>query len=149
MSHVRQQIREAAAGLLAAAPVNWQRVFIQREAPLRVVLPYLLVYTPSESSTPLTLHNPFLLQRDLSLIVQAHVRIANAEEVEKVFDAVSVEIEQKITLTKLKAVAAKLTGVTLINTQTDIVISESNERLYGELTMTWQAQYHTVEGNPE
>lgn len=146
--HMRQQIRESVAKILDAKPDNWQRVFKQREALARSVMPYLLVYTPNEPSQPLTLHQPFLLQRDLNLIVQGHVRLSNPEDVEELFDTLALEVEQKLTLAKLKAEVAKISGLVLLNTQSDIVINDAAERMYGELTMTWQVQYHTTEGNP-
>ncbi len=146
--HLRQQIREAAAGLLDVSPKNWQRVFIQREALARNVMPYLLVYTTDEAALPITIHAPFLIQRSLSLVVQGNVRISNAEEIEKVFDHVALEIEQKLTLALLRAVVAKLTGLVLVNTETAIVVNENDERTHGEVTTIWQAQYHTLEGNP-
>lgn len=148
--HIRQQIRERAAALLVAVDTQtWQRVFTQREVPLRAVKPYLLVYTPTEASTPATVHQPYLLQRDATLIVQAHVRIADVESVEETFDAVAVEIEQTLTYRAMQANVAKLSGIYLINTQTDIIVNENNERQYGQLTLTYQAQYHATEGNPE
>lgn len=146
--HVRQQIREAAAALLAEPSNRWQRVFVQREAPLRSVKPYLMVYTPSEPAAPATVHQPFLLRRDLTLIVQAHIRIADPESMEIEFDRVAAEIEQKLIFSSVQLKAPKLTGLYLTNTQSDIVINENSERQYGELSMTWQAQYYTAEGNP-
>lgn len=150
MSHQRQKIREEVAALLAVAPTNWQRVFVQREPLTRAAMPCLLVYTPSENSQPMTLHRPFLMQRDLTLIVQAHVRLPDPETVEQTFDSVAEEIETTLSLDKLIAIPAlaRLAGFVLLATQTDIVVNDNGERQYGELTMTWQAQYHTTEGNP-
>lgn len=150
MSHHRQKLREAIAALLAADPQNWQRVFVQREPLARAAMPYLLVYTPTEAAAPLTMGQGFLQKRDLTVIVQAHVRLADPETVEQTFDTVAEEIETTLSLAGLVAdpALAKLAGFYLINTQTDIVVNENAERQYGELTTTWQAQYHTAEGNP-
>lgn len=122
MPHARQQIRGAAAALLAASPVRWQRVFTQREVPPRVIMPHLLVYSPIETSSAATMHSPMQLLRDMTLIVQAHIRLSltDDEQIERDFDDVAVEIEQKLTYAALKAATQKVSKLILQSTQSDI-----------------------------
>ena len=149
MSHARRQVREAVGTILSDAPSNWRRVFETRMAPMRDVLPYLLVYIESELTDPITVHPTALIHRDMNLIVRGHVRIPDDETVEDEMDAVAAEIETKLTQAALNTqLSSKLKSIYLVSSDTEIVTDE-NDRTYAAIALTWRVRVTTSEGAPE
>jgi len=148
MAHVRKQIRDAVGALLSAAPVNWQRVFKTRIAPARDVAPYLLVFLGAETEQPLDIGDNYLMQRDISLSVRGHLRIIEGEALEDAMDAMAAEIETTLTVASLRGALPKLKQLYLVASDSDM-IEEENERAYAEISLEWQVQIHTYEGQPE
>jgi hypothetical protein len=149
MSHVRQQVREAAHTLLNTSPTNWQRVFKTSIPPARDVAPYLLVYTDIETSSALDIHIGHLQLRDITLSVRARLRVVDGETLENTMDTVAAEIETKLNQAALKAALSnKLKAFELLSTSNDIIFDE-NERTYAEVALDWRVQVMTTEGVPE
>lgn len=149
MPHARQQVRAAAAGLLTAAPTNWQRVFQSRAGPARDVLPYLLAYVGAETIEPLDIHPGHLQYRDMTLSVRGRIRDIDGEETETALDALASEIEATLTFAALKAALPKLKNMQLVSVAAADDGTEEYERTYAEIALDWQVRVHTIEGSPE
>ena len=122
MSHARQQVREAVGTVLGDTNTPyWNKVLESRITTDRDILPYLLVFIESETSTMLTIHPTPILERDMALSIQAHVRIPpDLETFEDTLDNVAAQVESKLTFANLKAQlgATELKHVTLTATST-------------------------------
>ena len=151
MSHARQQIREAVGTLLSAAMVSYRHVFNSRLPRARDVLPYALVYTPSENSTKITIHPPAIIQRDIDLVTQLFVRLTNDTAThEETMDAAAAEVETKLTQAIVStALGGKVKLFALQSTDSEIITEDENSRTYATISLGWLVQVNTVEGSPE
>ena len=151
MAHVRKQIRDAVKTLLDVSMSEYRHVFNSRLPRARDVLPYVLVYTPSETSTQLTIHPPAIIQRDINLVTQLFVRLTNDTEThEETMDAAAAEVETKLTGAIVStALSEKVKLFTLQATDSEIITEDENSRTYATITLQWLVQVNTVEGSPE
>ena len=151
MAHIRKQIRDAVKTLLDASKSNYRHVFNSRIARDRDVLPYALVYTPSENTTKITIHPPAIIQRDIDLIVQLFVRLTNDTEThEETMDAAASEVETKLTQAILNtAMSDKVKHLELQATDSEIITEDETSRTYATITLGWLVRVNTLEGSPE
>ena len=154
MAHARQTIREAAAGLLAATPTNWNKVYETRIASSRQVWPYLMVFDTEETSSQATVNSSGIYQRSMTLSIVGMLKLPGTgdgtgmtETIEDRMDTVAAEIETKLTLSALAAVC-KVQFVELQSTSKDVITTENNDISHAEITTTWSIGYYTSEGYP-
>jgi hypothetical protein len=142
MSHVRQQIREAAATKVTGLTTTGTRVYQSRVFPMSSGnLPGLIVYTKSESSELDGMTIPRPTYRSLSLVVEAYVK-ATADFDDEI-DTISQEVEE--------ALAA---DVTLGGLSRDVYLSSfevdysgDGEQPVAVATMTFTVNYRVIENS--
>ena len=144
MAHVRKQIRDRMESILtsgvtlATGGVYGSRVYPLTEAKL----PALTVYSGSESSSLQTM-GAKTLARDLSLIVDAYVRVTDSFDDD--IDALCVQIEETVAADYTLNDLAKNT----VLTSTEIDFDGEAERPVGVARMTYTIRYVTTIGDVE
>lgn len=153
MAHARQQIREQIASVLKATPITYKAVFETRIAPSRAVMPFLLIFASDESAEQMLIHPVGMYDRSVTINIIAALKMpgtgngtSHTQTIEDSMDAVSVEIETKLTAAAItKAKTLSLTG-----TRMEVILNDQDGTVsHAELTQTWVATYDTVEGLPE
>jgi len=138
MSHVRKSIRDRVESVLSSAVSSVSgRVFASRVYPLTgPELPAIAIYTNSESSGLQTMGTRTLM-RDLSLNVDAYVRVTDTFD--DSVDALCVEIEE--------AIAADFTLNGLVKdtvlTSTEIDFDGEADKPVGVTRLTFTIRYVT------
>ncbi|MCL6557198.1 MAG: hypothetical protein K6U74_00065 [Firmicutes bacterium] len=147
--HARKQIRDAVVSLLNVAPVNWQLVTPSRIASTRQIWPYLMVFCDGETSSPITVNEPFVSQRSLSVSIVGLLRLpgtGDTQSVEDRMDDLALEVEEKITSAAMRGLV-QINNVSLISTVMDVFIEEENiDR--AEIKMVYNIVYTTLDGSP-
>jgi hypothetical protein len=141
MAHVRNQIREAVGTLLTGLPTTGSHVFQSRVYPMQNAnLPGLLVFSESETSTPMTIHQP-TLDRVLQIRVVALAK--DTAYLDDVLDRICAEVE-----TALAAGIEPLArSITLTGTQIEVI--GTGEQPTGSATMTFEVGYSTAGNAPD
>lgn len=155
--HVRQTIREAVATILATTPTNWASVLQTRIATTRQVWPFLMVYAVDEATEQLLIHPTGIYDRTATIHVVGMLKVpgtgdgsGNMETVEDRMDALSAEVETKLTNATLKAVVAKTQSLALQSTSMEIVLNDEDGSIsHAAVTQAWVVTYATAEGLPE
>ena len=155
--HARQTIREAIATILATTPTNWASVLQTRIATTRQIWPFLMVYAVDESAEQLLIHPVGIYDRTATIHVVGMLKMpgtgdgsGNMETVEDRMDALSAEVETKLTNATLKASVAKVQTLALQSTGMEIVINDEDGSIsHAAVTQVWSVTYATTEGLPE
>lgn len=135
MSHVRTQIRQAAAAALAGLPAT---VSTSRAYPLdEAELPALLVSTNAEDIEGGTMG---AFRRTLELIVTA---VARGSYVDDDLDALAVSVETALNRNTLGGLVVPLGPIRVETT------FETGSAVIGRLAMTFRAIYFTEFDNPQ
>lgn len=144
-NHLRRQIREAIATAVTGLATTGSRVFQSRVYPVQTTeLPCLLIYTRSETSTPLTIHPDRVLDRVLQLEI---VAIAKATaDLDDTLDGVCKEVETALAM-PLSALSGKGKSIQLVSTE--IELSGEGERPTGQAVLTYQVDYFNQENAPD
>ena len=144
MAHVRKQIRDRFETLLSAgATLATGGVYASRVYPLTgTKLPALAIYAGSETSALETM-GAKTLARDLSLIVDAYVRVTDTFD--DAIDALCVQVEEAIAADYSLNGLAKNT----VLTSTEIDLDGEAERPIGVARMTFTIRYVTSIGDVE
>jgi len=146
MSHVRTQIRTAAAAALTGLTTTGARVFKSRTAPTDdAELPCLLIFCDDESSIEkTTVGNPGRLSRPLELIVKglAKKNTSLDDELDKIAKEIEVAIGANVTLGGLVREGVWLQSI-------EARINEEMETPCGEIVLTFSATYSTNSNAPE
>lgn len=143
--HVRRQIRETVAGLLAGLPLTGDNVFASRVYHLEPAnLPALLVYSESESSTPLGIGTPRQLDRLLQIRVEAYAQVT--VDLDNALDAICLQVETALANPVGPLVSLART-ITLISTE--IALEAVADQPCGRATMTFEVEYFTAENAPD
>lgn len=144
MAHVRKQIRDRFESILGTGvTLATGGVFASRVYPLtQAKLPALTVYTGSEASSLQTMGSK-TLARDLSLIVDAYVRVTDTFDDE--IDALCVQVEETVAADYTLNGLAKNT----VLTSTEIDFDGEAERPVGVARMTYTIRYVTTIGDVE
>ena len=81
-NHIRQQIRERVATTLTGLTTTSSNVFQSRVYPLENAnLPAIIIYTKSEDSEPVVIGTNRLMNRELTLAVEAYVKsVSNSDD---------------------------------------------------------------------
>lgn len=150
MAHVRQTVREAFAALLDASAANlWTTVLETRIKPARDIMPFLMVYTESETTDAILIHGPTQYDRSIQITTKAYINISDDEQVENRMDAIAAEIEMLITQATMNTqLSNKCKSIALTSTDLSIETDE-NERTAAIVTLDWLVRVFTVEGDAE
>lgn len=143
MAHVRKQIRDRVENILRGATLATGGIFASRVYPLtQAKLPALTIYTGSEASG-LQSMGTRTLARDLSLIVDAYVRVTDTFDDD--VDALCVQVEEIIAADYTLNGLAKNT----VLSSTEIDFDAEAERPVGVARMTYTIRYVTAIGDVE
>lgn len=144
MAHVRKQIRDRMESILTSgATLATGGVFASRVYPLtKAKLPALTIYTGSEASGLQTM-GAKTIARDLSLIIDAYVRVTDTFDDD--VDALCVQVEEAIASDYTLNGLAKNT----VLSSTEIDFDAETERPIGVARMTYTIRYVTSIGDVE
>lgn len=135
MSHVRTQIRDAAATALAGVgTVIKSRVYPVSED----ALPVLLVYADNETITLTDLRS---LERNLSLVVEC---VVQAADLDTALDPLLVGVETALTANTLGGIVLRL-----LPAQLDVTLSGEGAAPIARARLTFEALYRTSITDPE
>ncbi|SEN70941.1 hypothetical protein SAMN05216404_106153 [Nitrosospira multiformis] len=149
MTHARQQIREAVAAVLSRNPVPWKTVTKTRIPATMQIWPYLMVFAESESSSQLTVNDPCVYEREVTITVAGMLKLpTNTSIIEDKMDECAAEIEQKLTQSTLRNELQQIQSLTLISTSMEVVQEEDGID-HGEVITSWRISYSTLEGSPD
>jgi len=142
MSHVRQQIREAAATAVTGLTTTGTRVYQNRQHALaESKLPCLLVNTDGEEIEGLLSNAPDTLDRNLELKIRAVAKVsANLDDA---LDTMAAEVETALGNTTLGNLLKKpllLQGIE--------IEMEQGDKPVGIATLKFNANYMTVANAP-
>jgi hypothetical protein len=145
MAHLRQQIREAIGNRLIGLPTTGASVFQSRVYPVEGTdLPCLIVHAESETVQPLTMGEPRVVERLLTIHVDAYAKVvANLDDV---LDGICFEVE-----TALAMPSPYLDGIaTEIHlTATEIELTGTSDQPTGRAGMTFEVNYFAHENAPD
>tara|TARA_R100000353_G_scaffold24240_1_gene20881 strand:- start:9198 stop:9641 length:444 start_codon:yes stop_codon:yes gene_type:complete len=143
MAHARKTIREQVGTTLTGLTTTGSNVFQSRVYPLQDSnLPALLIYTKEETSEAIVMGNNRVLERELTLAVEAYVKTnSNSDDT---IDLISKEIEIAIG-----------TDTTLNNKAKDVFLVSTDINYIGEgenpvavATFNFLVSYCTDENDP-
>lgn len=142
MTHVRQQIREAAAVALTGLATAGPRVFQSRLRPLKdSELPCLLVNTDEEEIEVMGMTVGAAQERTLRLVIRAVAK--HCASLDDQLDAMLAEIEAALAGTSFGGLAP---GVVL--TQINIEMNDELEKPVGIASAHYAVTYYTATGSP-
>lgn len=143
--HVRRQIREAVGVTLTGLPTTGSRVEQSRVYPQETSkLPCWLIYSEDETATPITIHEPRMLQRGLRLKI---VGVAAAtEDLDDVLDQMAKEAEIALAMP-----VANLNGIakSITLSSSAIDLQGTSKQPTGSLTLLYDVDYYTLENAPD
>ena len=143
MAHARKTIREQVGTTLTGLTTTGSNVFQSRVYPLQDSnLPALLIYTKEETSEAVVMGNNRVLERELTIAVEAYVKTnSNSDDT---IDLISEEIESAIG-----------TDTTLNNKAKDVFLVATDINYIGEgenpvavATFNFLVSYCTDENDP-
>lgn len=141
MSHVRQQIREAAATVLTGLATTGSNVFKSR---VRVLsdddLPALIITTNSETIDDSSVDGS-LLYRTLTVSVRGVAKVTAA--IDDTLDTIAAEVETTLTAESLGGLVKSITLESI-----EIEIDDTLDRPAGSIVINFQAIYLTAPGTP-
>lgn len=143
-NHVRQQIRERVGTTLTGLTTTSSNVYQSRVYPLETGnLPALIIYTKSEDSLASVIGTNRLIERQLTLAVEAYVKsVSNSDDT---IDTICKEVES--------ALAADTTINSLAKDiyleSTEITYTGEGEKPIAVCTMNFLIHYFTQQSNPD
>lgn len=143
MSHVRDQILDAILASVTGLASTGSRAFDSRTYPLeREELPGLNVrfHEATERSQPGDFPRPRMLERVCRIQVVGNVRATT--DYRKAANQIAVEVEAVL---GIPGAGSPAKWLTLIGTE--IVLAGTGEKPVGEITMTYEAFYMTLEND--
>lgn len=156
MSHIRTQIKNAVAQILATTPTAWSSVMKSRISTKRQEKwPYLMVFTTNEADEVISVNDPAVYLRTISLAVIGMLKMPGTGDtvtIEDKMDALALEVETKLTNATLKALVNKVQSLSLVSTTLEVVVSENaagDETVdHAEVVMSFEIVGATSEDNP-
>lgn len=140
-THVRQQIRDAAVGLLTGLTTTGSRVHASRIRPLEAgSLPCLLVTTDAEDIAPGTAQN--LLERQLVLTVRGIAR--GTDTLDDTLDTIALEVETALAASPTLSGECTATALEAVR----VVFDDDADRPIGEISLSYRCTYFTLAGTP-
>jgi len=142
MSHVRQQIREAAATVLTGLTTTSTRVFQSRLRPLKDTdLPCLLVNTDDEDIETIGFTVGAQQERSLMLSIRAVAKVSST--LDDTLDTILAEVE-----TALAAQTLGNRAKGLVLEKISIEMNDELEKPVGIATAQYRVTYYTATGTP-
>ena len=143
MAHARQTIREQVGTTLTGLATTGSNVYQSRVYPLQESnLPALLIYTKEESSEAIVMGSNRVIQRELTLAVEAYVKTnSNSDDT---IDTIAEEVETAIGADSTLNNKAK--DVFLVST--DINYVGEGENPVAVATLNFLVSYCTDENDP-
>ena len=142
MSHVRQQIRDAAALTLIGLTTTGVNVFKSRVATLRDTdLPCLVVRTNDEQIDSDGITDDCAMERQLTLAVSGFAKVTAA--LDDTLDTIAIEVETALANTRLGGLIHRCA---LQSIRVDI--DDSLDKPVGEIVLEFQTQYFTSPADP-
>ena len=143
MAHARQAIREQVGTTLTGLSTTGSNVFQSRVYPLQESnLPALLIYTKEESSEAIVMGSNRVIERELTLAVEAYVKTnSNSDDT---IDTIAEEVETAIGADSTLNNKAK--DVFLVST--DINYVGEGENPVAVATLNFLVSYCTDENDP-
>ena len=143
-NHIRQQIRERVGTTLTGLTTTSSNVFQSRVYPLENAnLPAIIIYTKSEDSEPVVIGTNRLMNRELTLAVEAYVKsVSNSDDT---IDTITKEVES--------ALAADITldglAKDIYLESTEITYTGEGEKPIAVCTMNFIIEYCTNQSSPD
>jgi len=142
MSHVRQQIREAAAIVLTGLAISGSRVFQNRLRPLKDAdLPCLLINTDDEDIETIGFTADAPQERRLTLMIRALAK--QSLTLDDTLDNMLAEIESALARQTFGGLAKSL-----LLEKISIEMNDDLEKPVGVASAHYQLTYYTATGNP-
>ena len=143
-NHIRQQIRERVATTLTGLTTTSSNVFQSRVYPLENAnLPAIIIYTKSEDSEPVVIGTNRLMNRELTLAVEAYVKsVSNSDDT---IDTITKEVESAL------AADTTLDGLAkdIYLESTEITYTGEGEKPIAVCTMNFIIEYCTNQSSPD
>jgi hypothetical protein len=144
---IRRQILDAFAASLAKA-TNWGLVHTTRIQNVRQVWPYLMVYSTGDAIEQIVATDPNIYLRSVDVVVVGMLRLSDWSETEERMDALSLEVEQRITSEAIRALVPQIQSMELVSTALDIVITEDDAIDHAEVTVNFRVVCANSENDP-
>lgn len=142
--HLRRQIREAATALLTGLSTTGGHVYASRIHPLNdAELPALRIYATEEPSEPTGIHAPKLLERRLTLVIEACAKAA--ADLDDTLDLIAQEVE--VALGAAPTISGTAHDSWLSNTE--IEFSGEGELSLGVARLSFTVLYFTASTTPD
>lgn len=143
-NHVRQQLREALAGVLTGLVTTGARVYQSRVRQVpEAQLPCLRIYTDGEDIEVVSLSNPAAQDRDIKIRVEAVAKAA--DNLDDTLDTICKEVEIAVANNPTLSGKARhcfYTGV-------EIEMQENGDRAAGVARMSFSASVQTMSTTPD
>jgi len=144
VAHLHRQIVEAVASALTGLPTSGPRVYSNRRHPMQDAhLPGLRIFLGSETAEPITVSADTILERDLSLIVEACAKAST--DVDQVLDAMSLEVESALA----DGVTVSGKRVQTLYSGMEMELDESLEKPVGVKRMTFSCVFRAAAMTPD
>ncbi len=141
--HLHKQIRAAVVTKLTGLTTSGSRIYANRLQPLPDALsPTLLVFIDSERAEAMTVHSPYMQDRQLTLVVSAYAKAVSG--LDDTLDLMSKEVEI--------ALAAGITvgSTTLYPIYTDMSFEdEQGDKPVGVKRMSFTISYTAMSNAPD
>lgn len=145
--HVRTQIRNALANLLATLPTTGENVFRATGRPIpESQLPAIIVGVGGESITAATVHGPDLLEREVDLTITAVVMAT--DDLDDTIDTIVKDVEEKLNETGTADLLGGLLKLNDFSEISEIEIDNTGKKPVGRLIMTRRGLYYTSADDP-
>jgi hypothetical protein len=140
-AHMRKQIRDAAATALTGLATTETRVYPSRNHRTRPDdLPCLMIFTKDEESAPDNMSRPRDLERACEVVVVG--RAKDNSTLDDTLDLIAAEVEAALGNNLLSDLASEL-----FLARTEQIYDPDGEAEYGDVVLTWQAEYRTAEND--
>jgi hypothetical protein len=145
-NHIRRQIREAVATAVTGLTTTSTRVFQSRVYPAQTSeLPCLLIYTRSESTEPISIHNPKTTERRLQLEIVALAKAVS--DLDDTLDGICKEVEIALATWEAAGLGGLARSIDLLSTEFDL--QGEGEKPLGSATMVFQVVSFTQSTAPD
>jgi hypothetical protein len=144
VAHLHRQIVEAVASTLTGLPTSGPRVYTNRLHPMQDAhLPGLRIFLGSETAEPITVSAETILERDLSIIVEACAKAIS--DVDQVLDAMSLEVESALA----DGVAVSGKRVPTLYSGMEMELDGEMEKPVGVKRMTFRCLFRAAAMTPD
>lgn len=151
MSHIRAQVKDALATILGTSPTTWGRVYKTRVQSTRQVWPYLMLYSAGDTTEILSVDDPIIYQRNVSIVIVGMLRMpsnSDKQTIEDKMDALSLEVETKLTSAAVRSALTGIESLSMESTALDLIVTDDDVIDHAEVTMKWNVVCANSENSP-